>query len=137
MLLGWKNKKIGLALSVAYLSVAWYSCQDASPPAMSYLQDIQPILATKCYACHGPDEAKREAGLRLDLRESFFEKLESGKTAVSSIRFSDSELIKRINSTDPEYQMPPPDFSKPLTTEEIQLLDQWVADGLALSLIHI
>lgn len=129
----WKNRNIQIGVAFAFLSISLggYSCQDASSSDISYLQDIQPILATKCYACHGPDEAKREAGLRLDRRESFFEKLESGKPAVSSMRWSDSELIKRIQSTDPEYQMPPPEFSKPLEVEEIQLLQQWVEDGVA------
>jgi mono/diheme cytochrome c family protein len=30
---------------------------------------IQPILSENCYACHGPDEATIEGGLRLDDRD--------------------------------------------------------------------
>ncbi|MFM7932324.1 MAG: c-type cytochrome domain-containing protein, partial [Pirellula sp.] len=32
-----------------------------------FSQDIQPLLARRCFACHGPDQA--EAGLRLNSRE--------------------------------------------------------------------
>src|ERR671912_299668 len=42
------------------------------PPATSrkvdYKQDIQPLLAQKCYSCHGPEV--QQAGLRLDLRQN-------------------------------------------------------------------
>ena len=36
---------------------------------VSYSRDIRPLLANSCYACHGPDAGKRQAGLRLDVRE--------------------------------------------------------------------
>ena len=111
--------------------LVWYFLGKSSLKSdFSYLQDVQPILATKCYACHGPDEAKREAGLRLDVREAFFETLESGKTAIAADRLSDSQLIKRITSEDPDFMMPPPDFPKSLKPEEVAILQKWVETGL-------
>jgi len=97
---------------------------------ISYLEQVQPILATKCYPCHGPDEAKREAGLRLDSREAYFQVLESGNTAVHKGRWSDSHLIKRILSEDGEVKMPPPDFPKQLDADEIAILKDWVEAGV-------
>ena len=37
--------------------------------AVDFNQEIRPLLANKCYTCHGPDKESREAKLRLDIRE--------------------------------------------------------------------
>ena len=97
---------------------------------LSYTHDVQPILASKCYTCHGPDGSNREAGLRLDIRDSLFVTLPSGSTAVMLERLEDSELIRRIASTDPDYRMPPPESPKPLDDEEIAVLRRWVESGV-------
>src|ERR1700722_13876519 len=41
---------------------------------LDFNQDVQPILASNCFACHGPDPEMRKANLRLDLEESAFKK---------------------------------------------------------------
>ena len=84
-----------------------------SIPALTFAQvdqvdfgkQIQPILAKRCYACHGPDKA--EGGLRLNQSAAAFEKLQSGKRAVVSKDPSHSELLRRVLSTDESEQMPP------------------------------
>src|SRR5438132_14195573 len=45
---------------------------------IDFSRDIQPIFSENCYACHGPEKDKRKAGLRLDLKEGAFAKLDSG-----------------------------------------------------------
>src|SRR5436309_281432 len=51
-------------------------------PGVDYNRDIRPIFAENCYACHGPDQNKRKAGLRLDQKEDAFKELKSGDLAI-------------------------------------------------------
>ncbi|MEK6249513.1 MAG: PSD1 and planctomycete cytochrome C domain-containing protein [Planctomycetales bacterium] len=95
----------------------------AGAAEVDYARDIQPIFAEKCAQCHGPDESTREADLRLDDRDSAI------ASAIVPGDSGESELIRRINSDDPDEVMPPPDFQKPTTDEERKLLRQWVDAG--------
>src|SRR4029077_14788851 len=70
-------------------------------------RDILPILSDNCFQCHGPDEKKREADLRLDLEESA-KQLKDGKGAVVPGKSGASELVRRILSADADEVMPPP-----------------------------
>jgi len=88
-------------------------------------RDIQPILAKRCYACHGPDTA--EGGLRLNVRESALAKHDSGETAIIPKNPQRSELLKRITATDESLRMPPE--GAPLTPAQIELLQTWIAQG--------
>ena len=66
----------------------------ASPPQpVRYLWDIKPVLSDRCYTCHGPDEASREADLRFDVRKSAVD-----YGAIVPGDADDSLLIERIAS---------------------------------------
>jgi len=92
--------------------------------APSFARDIRPILASRCFACHGPDEGHREADLRVDDRQAV---IEAGVLVPGSA--DDSELIRRIFSTDPDEQMPPPDARDQLADRQKTLLRDWVNSG--------
>jgi hypothetical protein len=95
---------------------------------ISYNRDIRPILADKCFACHGFDEKKREAGLRLDTFEgASFER--DGKRAIVPGDPKASLLWDRVHATDPDIKMPPPESHKELTAAEIELLGRWIKEG--------
>ncbi|GMU37784.1 MAG: DUF1553 domain-containing protein [Phycisphaerae bacterium] len=99
------------------------------PDAINYDRDIRPILSDRCFKCHGPDAATRQAGLRLDERESVTE-ARDGRTAVLPGRAEDSELWRRIASDDPAEVMPPPDSNKrPLSPSERELIRRWIEAG--------
>src|SRR3954447_16188742 len=66
------------------------------PTPISFNHDIRPILSEHCYACHGPDEGKRKAGLRLDNQESAFKELKSGARAIVPGDLKKSALVERI-----------------------------------------
>ena len=94
----------------------------------SFNASIRPLLAAKCYACHGQDAEAREADLRLDQRESAVD-----QGAIVPESAGESELIRRIESDDPDQRMPPPSAHDALTTEEIELLRDWINTGAAYS----
>ena len=90
---------------------------------LDFNRDIRPILANHCIACHGPDAQKRAGDLRLDLRDEAIAK------AIAPNHPESSLLVARIESTDPSNRMPPDESAKPLSTEQIQRLKDWIAQG--------
>jgi len=103
---------------------------DVVSHALDFNRDIRPILSDNCFACHGPDEKERQAGLRLDQRGAATKAAESGEIAIVPGKIEASELIKRITSTDEATRMPPlKGKHKPLTASQIKLLKRWVASG--------
>lgn len=112
-----------LLLPLLLVNAAAARCDD-----LSFLKDVRPILARNCFACHGPDDAAREADLRLD-------DVASATTAVDrepAIVPRDPEasgIIVRVLSSDPDLKMPPPDSGHELTAEEIAVLRRWIELG--------
>src|ERR1035437_663421 len=70
----------------------------ASGRHIDFNQDVQPILASNCFSCHGPDPEMRKAGLRLDLGEAAFKKRPGHPDAIVPGHPEKSELIKRVES---------------------------------------
>src|SRR5438094_559648 len=99
------------------------------PDEVLYNRDIRPILSDQCYACHGPDEKKRKAKLRLDLKDEAFKEAKSGGFAIVPGDLDKSLLLKRITDKDPETIMPPPETGKKMTETQIDLLRRWIAQG--------
>lgn len=92
-------------------------------------RDVLPILADRCFHCHGPEETHREAELRLDLHEDALAD-RGGYSAIVPGKPDDSELIKRVTNQDADERMPPPDsHRKPLSEREIDILRRWIAAG--------
>lgn len=92
---------------------------------------IRPLLSDRCLSCHGPDAHHREADLRLDDFESMTSD-RGGYSVVVPGKPSAGELVNRITSDDPDLVMPPPHLGKALSSEEVQLLKQWIVDGAEL-----
>lgn len=100
-----------------------------SEPAVDFDRDIRPLLSETCFTCHGPDRNQLKAGLRLDQKESAFGPLESGLTAIVPGIPEQSELVRRLLSTDPDEVMPPPSEQKRLSPAQIALLQTWISQG--------
>ena len=100
---------------------------DASQPLL-FNRDILPILADKCFQCHGPDAAQRQTDLRLDL-EIGAHAVREGKPAIVAGNPGASELIRRILTADETERMPPVDSGAALTERERNLVKQWILQG--------
>lgn len=91
--------------------------------------DVLPILSDRCFHCHGPDESHREADLRLDLQASALED-RGGYAAISPGKPAESEILKRIATSDPDLKMPPASAHRqPLSEKEVEILRKWITQG--------
>ncbi|MEM7367744.1 MAG: DUF1553 domain-containing protein [Bacteroidota bacterium] len=114
-------------------------CQDHSlnyddsqlPDIVDFNFHIKPILSDRCFSCHGPDENKRKTDLRLDEEASALDAfLESGGHAFVAGRPEKSEVLARLESSDPDFAMPPPsETNLSVTDHEIALIRKWVEQG--------
>jgi Protein of unknown function (DUF1553)/Protein of unknown function (DUF1549)/Planctomycete cytochrome C len=91
---------------------------------LSYNRDVRPILSDNCFACHGPDKNQRKGKLRLDERD-----VAIARKAIVPGKPGESALVARIDSTDVDEKMPPPDSHKKLTAPQKEILKKWIAEG--------
>jgi hypothetical protein len=101
------------------------------PEKIDFNYHIKPILSDRCFTCHGPDENKREAGLRLDIADSAFAAIGEARDhyAIVPGKPGKSALVERIMSTDVKVMMPPPESNLRLSEFEIALLTRWIERG--------
>lgn len=110
------------------------------PEVVSFNFHIRPILSDRCFKCHGPDEKKREAGLRFDTQEGAFaalyDSLPNGSGIGSKPHYAivpyhpeQSTLVQRIYSANPDSMMPAPDSHLTLSEFEKKLLKKWIGQG--------
>ena len=102
---------------------------DGPGEPLSFNRDVRPILSDNCYACHGPDEAVRQAGLRLDRQDSAHGVLPSGRRALVPGSLERSRLFQRIAAADPLDRMPPAHGGPPLSEREIEILGRFILQG--------
>lgn len=96
---------------------------------IDFNRDIKPILAKNCYACHGADDKKRSAALRLDERDAAVTPRKKHPAAIVPGKADKSSLIERIESDDDAERMPPPETGSKLTKEQTELLKRWINQG--------
>ncbi|MEM1450780.1 MAG: DUF1553 domain-containing protein [Planctomycetota bacterium] len=113
------------ALTLALLALAAQS-PAAADDGPDFALEVRPLLARRCFACHGNDEETREAGLRLDLREEAMRDRD-GFAALVPGDLEESELWARV--TDEFDPMPPEHAGAPLDEDELSILRRWIESG--------
>lgn len=94
-------------------------------------KEVQPILASNCFSCHGPDPGNRKGGLRLDLEEAALKKRSGKPDAIVPGHPEKSEMMARIESKDPHHLMPQTaeGEAKPMKPADIAILKKWIEAG--------
>lgn len=110
------------AVLLGLLLSAGAACGDE----INYANDIKPILATKCFACHGA--LKQEAGLRLDAAQLIRAGGDSGP-AITPGSSQDSLLIARVAAENISERMPPEGEGEALSAEQLAKLRLWIDQG--------
>jgi hypothetical protein len=108
--------------------VALFAWPISSAAKLDFNRDIRPILSDNCFACHGFDAHTRKADLRLDTAEGAYASVD-GVQAVKPGVPEESSIIQRIESTDEDEVMPPPESHKKLTSAQVATLKQWISEG--------
>jgi ankyrin repeat protein/mono/diheme cytochrome c family protein len=121
---------ISTAAAVALLGILNAASSRAQTPAgvqslaaVNYEQEVRPILANRCFGCHGPRQ--QQSGLRLDLRQNALRGGDYGVVIVPG-KSAESKLIQRLIGSDAGLQMPP---TGELPPEEIAVLRNWIDSG--------
>ena len=105
------------------------SALNGAPARLDFNRDVRPILADHCFNCHGFDDRTRKGGLRLDRAEDAMKGGKSGKPAIVPGKAPDSELVRRLRTSDPDDRMPPEEKGVPMTDAQRATLERWVAEG--------
>ncbi|MSR47790.1 MAG: DUF1553 domain-containing protein [Planctomycetes bacterium] len=119
----------GLLVAFAAAFPAAFPGESTLPTVIRYDRDIRPLLADRCFTCHGPDDSKRRGKLRLDDPEFALAQREHGAALVPG-DVDASELWARVTHESAKKRMPPADSrKKPLTQDEQELLRRWIEQG--------
>lgn len=108
---------------------ALFAAATTSAPPIDFTRDVRPILASKCFACHGPDDEHREADLRLDLRDRAVLPRDDGAAPIVPGDSAGSALIARVLDPDEDVRMPPAGRDERLQPSEIETLRNWIDQG--------
>jgi mono/diheme cytochrome c family protein len=115
------------AITVIGFVAALTTAARAAEP-VDFNRDVRPIVSKNCFACHGPDDGHRARGLRIDRRDDALKARKKG-TPVAPGRPETSLLIARVTAADDSERMPPAETGKRLSTEQIDTLRRWIAEG--------
>ena len=94
---------------------------------VEFNRDIRPILTKHCTACHGG--VKEAGGVSFVHREKALGEGESGLRPIVPGKPAESDMLRRIRSSDPDEVMPQPKHGPPLPAAEAALIERWIAQG--------
>jgi hypothetical protein len=110
----------------ALVVVLWWTVPLEGAEGVDYVKQVKPILATKCFACHGA--LRQEAGLRLDALSLIHQGGDSGPV-LDPDQVEQSLLWERITAESAEQRMPPEGEGERLSDSQLAALRGWIEQG--------
>src|SRR5260370_4320526 len=111
-----------------FLAITLSTWAFAAGPLVDFNRDVRPILSDNCFACHGPDDKRRMANLRLDTEDGLF----ADRGAYRIVAPGDpakSRLLALISAPTPATRMPPRHAVTTLTEAQIATVRKWIEQG--------
>ncbi|MBA62304.1 MAG: chromosome segregation protein [Planctomycetaceae bacterium] len=119
--------RTGILLAIVLSAALQLSAQE-----IDFNRDVRPILSNNCFQCHGPDEAARQADLRLDTAAGIAELRDPELIVKGDI--TQGEFLHRIMTADTDLKMPPPESNRELSEQQLSTLKRWVEQGAEYSI---
>ncbi len=108
---------------LACLAAGLVGSKTARGQAVDFAHDVAPLIKTRCAGCH--TDGRYKGAFSLDTREAMLR-----SDAVVPGKSAESELLDRLTSDDPEFQMPPrTGKERPLTPAEVARVKAWIDGG--------
>src|SRR5262245_5120924 len=95
--------RLAIALCVTTAFAMTVVSLRAADDSVSFARDVKPLLARRCFSCHGP--TAREGGLRLDKPDTALAKLDSGLHAIVPGHVEQSALVARVIASNESERM--------------------------------
>ena len=109
--------------AACFLLLSGLLAESGSPaPRVDFNLEVRPILSDNCFACHGPDEKKRQFELRLDTPEGPFQERDLGGPVIVPGDSASSMLYRRVTSENMAWKMPPASSGKELSDRQVELI---------------
>ncbi|MGY8653863.1 MAG: DUF1553 domain-containing protein [Verrucomicrobiia bacterium] len=123
------QQSIRLSIGLFVLGMGELVTSAASSATVDFNRDVRPILSDNCFACHGPDQNARKAGLRFDTRDGLFASLKDGRKLIAPGSPARSELLAKLLHKDLDERMPPLETNKELSPKQIATVRAWIEQG--------
>ena len=116
--------------AACFLLLSGLLAESGSPaPRVDFNLEVRPILSDNCFACHGPDEKKRQFELRLDTPEGPFQERDLGGPVIVPGDSASSMLYRRVTSENAAWKMPPESSGRELSDRQVELIKSWIDQG--------
>ena len=97
----------------------------ATAQPISFINDVAPILMTRCAGCHGPKKA--EGGYRIHTFKFLSTAGDAETAPLVAGKPASSPLWQRLIEADTDVRMPQDD--DPLDAQQVRLIEQWIREG--------
>jgi mono/diheme cytochrome c family protein len=94
-----------------------------------FVRNVRPLLAEKCWACHGDDAKQIKGELNLKSRAAALKGGASGEPSIVAGEPARSPLFLAATRTSDNWSAMPPKETDQLTPAQLEILRTWIADG--------